>query len=143
MKSLFLVVDGDAADRSRMAAALKQFMPGCEVLEAATGGAALAALEARAASPSLIFMGYRAGDMNAIELLGRIRQVAWLQQPPAILVDDDISDKAIVDCYRLGAAAFLRKPVLGYELREALQDFARPAFERYPMTIFSVRRLAA
>jgi CheY-like chemotaxis protein len=143
MKSLFLVVDADATDRSRMAAGLKQFDPGCEVLEAATGGEALAALESRAASPSLIFMGYRVGDMNAIELLGRIRQVAWLQQPPAILVDDDISDKAIVDCHRLGAAAFLRKPVLGYELREALQDFTRPAFERYPMTIFRVRRLAA
>jgi CheY-like chemotaxis protein len=143
MKSLFLVTDPSATDRSRLVHALKQFVPGCEALEAATGAEALAALEARAASPSLIFSGYRLGDMNALELLGRIRQAAWLQQPPAILVDDDISDRAIVDCYRLGAAAFLRKPVLGYELREALEDYSRPAFERYPMTIFSVRRLAA
>jgi CheY-like chemotaxis protein len=68
--------------------------------------------------------------MNAIELLGRLRQSAWLRQPPAIIVDDDISDRAIVDCYRLGAAGFLRKPVIGYELREAIRDFSRAAFSR-------------
>jgi CheY-like chemotaxis protein len=132
MKSIFLVVDEDPADRSRLGVALRQFVPGAEVMEAATGLEAIRMLHERGATPSLIFSAFRLGDMNAIELLGRIRQIAWLQQPGAMIVDDDISDRAVIDCYRLGAAGFLKKPVMGFELREALRDFARPAVERRP-----------
>ncbi len=109
---------------------LRQFAAGCEVLEAASGVDSLRVLDERGLAPSLVFTAFQVGDMNAIELLGRLRQSAWLRQPPAIIVDDDISDRAIVDCYRLGAAGFLRKPVLGYELREAIRDFSRAAFNR-------------
>jgi CheY-like chemotaxis protein len=132
MKSIFLVVDADTNDRTRLAVALRQLAPGAEVLEADSGLEAIRALHERGASPSLIFSSFRLGDMSAIELLGRLRQIAWLQQPGAMIVDDDISDRAVIDCYRLGAAGFLKKPVMGLELREALRDFARPAVERRP-----------
>jgi CheY-like chemotaxis protein len=132
MKSIFVVVDADTNDRIRLSTGLRQFVPGAEVIEAHSGLETIRALHERGASPSLIFTAFRLGDMNAIELLGRIRQVGWLQQPGAMVVDDDISDRAIIDCYRLGAAGFLKKPVMGFELREALRDFSRPATERRP-----------
>jgi CheY-like chemotaxis protein len=132
MKSIYVVVDADANDRVRLSTGLRQFVPGAEVIESDSGLDAIRALQERGASPSLIFTAFRLGDMNAVELLGRIRQIAWLQQAGAMIVDDDISDRAIIDCYRLGAAGFLTKPVMGFELREALRDFSRPAIERRP-----------
>jgi len=127
---MYLVVDSKEAERRRLATGLRQFVPGSKVTEAGSGLEALQALEQGGVAPSLVFTTFELSDMNALEFLGRLRQTAWLQRPPAMIVDEDIADRAVIDCYRLGASGFLRKPVLGFELREAVRDFSRAALLR-------------
>jgi CheY-like chemotaxis protein len=130
MKAVYLVIDSNDGERRRLAVGLRQFVPGSDVIEAANGLDAIRALDERGVAPSLVFTTFQLSDMNAVELLGRLRQTAWLQLPPAMIVDDDIADRHVIDCYRLGASGFLRKPVLGFELREAVKDFSRASFTR-------------
>jgi CheY-like chemotaxis protein len=142
MKAVYLVVDSKDLDRTRLANGLRQFVPGSSVIEAASGLDAVRLLDERGIAPSLVFTTFQLSDMIAIELLGRLRQTPWLQRPPAMIVDEEISDRAVVDCYRLGAAGFLRKPVLGVELREAVRDFSRAAFLRSASTFAGETRAA-
>ena len=123
----FLVIDGDERVLARSVQQVAAAQRGAEVLSASSGEAALELLEARHCEPSLIFVDFNLPDMNAIEFLGAIRQSRWLSHVPVALLSESVEDRNVVSCYRLGACAFLTKPVQGHELREAVRDFARPA----------------
>jgi CheY-like chemotaxis protein len=127
MRWTFLIVDANDRDATVTTQHLQRVMPGAEILRATTGEAAIALLEEARLVPSMIFLDFALPSMNGIEFLGNVRQRRWLERVPVTLLSEPVDDRLVVTCYRLGAAAFLTKPVRVHELREAVRDFATPA----------------
>src|SRR5512142_893144 len=127
MAWVFLVVDDNQAEAARLVQQLHAIERGAEVLTASSGQEALSLLEEKRVVPSLTFVEFAMPEMNAIELLGKIRQQRWLELAPVAISADVARDRDVVSCYRLGACAFLTRPVQLHELRETVRDYARPA----------------
>lgn len=127
MSWTFLIIDSNEADANHSARQVQSVAPGCQVLVAGGGGAALALLEERRLAPSLILAEFALADMNGIELLGQVRSRRWLEGTPVAMLSALVDDRHVVHCYRLGACTFLTRPVPAYALRETIRDFARPA----------------
>jgi two-component system chemotaxis response regulator CheY len=127
MRWTFLVVDSDAAGVEEARRLLTALGPGAEVLTAASGEAALALLEEQRVLPSLVLVEYELAGMNGIDLLGEVRHRRWLERVPVALVSRAAPDRVLVTAYRLGACAFLAKPLRAHELRETVRDFAHEA----------------
>jgi len=127
MKHIYLVVDESAAEAVATERLLRQVNPRGDVWLAGSTAEALELIESRRTVPSLTFIeGNIAG--GGIELLSAIRRARWLEKAPVAMLSRPVSDRVVVTCYRLGACAFLTKPVRPHELRETVRDHARAAF---------------
>ncbi len=129
MRRIFLVVDDREAEAARSRQQLASIDPAAEILCASSGSGALALLESRRAVPSLIFADFFMPGMNGIELLAAIRQRPWLEGVRVAILSERPSDRDVLVSYRLGACAFLTKPVSLHEMRETVRDWARAAVE--------------
>ena len=136
MARTFLVIDANEADAARTAGMLRSIEPAATVLLAGDGSAALALLEEQRVVPALTFLDFGSHGMNAMDFLGQVRSRRWLERAPVAMLSRVIADRDVVTCYRLGAAAFLTKPVRVHELRETLRDFALPAGQAALSRIF-------
>ena len=123
----FLVVDGNELDSAQTVSQLRRLQPSAEILTAPDGRSAFRLLEDQRLVPSLTFLDFAMPGMNAIEFLGELRRMRWLEKAPVAMLTDPIADRHVINCYRFGASAFLTKPVQLYELRETLHDLAQPA----------------
>ncbi len=124
MKRVFLVVDNLEHEAAATAAQLQRLDPACDVLQAVSGEAAMALLEERRVSPSLVLLEYQLPGMNGIDTIGALRRNRWLDRVPIAMLTTPVADRLVVNCYRLGACAFLTKPVPNHELREVVRDHA-------------------
>ena len=127
MQWTFLVVDSDSAEAEHVAAAIERIHPDASIERIATGTAALAAVDASVHSPSLILYDFDVPDLGAISFLGELRQRRWPTPIPVAVLSNSDSETKMMTCYRLGARAFLKKPVDKRELRETVRDFAKPS----------------
>lgn len=127
MRFTFLVVDSQSDQLEATVRHLKLIAPGSEVLTAASAEAALVLLEEQRVVPSMILVDYQLPGMNGIEMLGEVRHRRWLERAPVAMLSQPVADKVMVTSYRLGACAFLSKPVRSHELRETVRDFAQQA----------------
>lgn len=123
----FLVVDDNEAEAARAVQQLRAIQPAAEILTARDGEEAIHLLEERKIVPSLTFADFAMPGMNGIELLGQMRQRRWLERAPVAILSEPVADRHVVNCYRLGACAFLTKPAKTHELRETLRDYAQPS----------------
>jgi CheY-like chemotaxis protein len=126
MNPLYLLVEPSPEDASHFEGLLRRLQPRARVVACTGVGEALDALIALRAVPSMLFTAFETADGNAIELLAAIRDSGWLSGTPVTVVTGPIADRLMVQTYRLGAAAFLGKPVAFHELRETLRDHSRP-----------------
>ncbi|HMO53805.1 MAG TPA: response regulator [Tepidiformaceae bacterium] len=124
MSATILIADPNPADAEHITRLVSQSLPGVAILDAASGGDALAVLAERRLAPSMIFAEFELPDMHGIEFLGMVRQERWLEGVPVAMVSNSATDREIVACYRLGLKAFLGKPAGLLEVRETLKDFA-------------------
>ncbi|MFN0148247.1 MAG: response regulator [Dehalococcoidia bacterium] len=127
MQKFFLVIDSNEEDGSKTVKQLTAVIPGAEATWAPSAEAALALLESQRLVPSLIFAALELPGMTGLELLGEIRTRRWLERAPVAILSELASDRQVIASYRLGACAFLAKPVRPHELREAVRDFGVPA----------------
>lgn len=137
---IFAVVDDNAAEMEHTSQQILALSPGAEVLKATSGEAALEMLFARRVVPSLIFLDFKLGSgMNGLRFLGQVRQTRWLEGVPVAMLTEPVQDRDLITCYRLGICSFLTKPVHGFELREAMRDFAQAARELTSASVISGR----
>ncbi len=127
MARIYLLVDADENDATRFAQQLRAIEPGCEVLLAGSGPAGLALLEERRVAPSLVFADLATPGMNIIQFLGAVHGRTWLEGVRVAVLTRTVADNDVMTCYRLGACAFMTKPVRRHELRAVIGDWARPA----------------
>jgi CheY-like chemotaxis protein len=126
MRSSFLIIDPHSNEAEQTRRMLERIQPRAEIRQANSGNEALSLLAQWRTAPSLVFVEFGLPDMTAIELLGQFRQERWLEGTPVALLSQMVDDRVIVHCYRLGASAFLAKPVKAHELRDVIREFGRP-----------------
>lgn len=119
---LILVVEDDPGIATLEAELIQDL--GCEVLMAASGGAALERLAASA--PTLMLLDYSLPDMTGIALLDRVAERGLLL-PPFIVATGAGDEHVAVDLMRRGAHNYLIKDheflnVLPTALERALRD---------------------
>lgn len=131
----FLIVDASEAERKEAARQLRLVTQGAQILEAASAPAAMALLEEHRTAPSLVIAEYDLPGMHGVDLIGEFRHRRWLERVPVAITSHIASDKTMMVCYRLGACAFLSKPLKSFELREVIRDFARPAVQMTAATV--------
>jgi DNA-binding response OmpR family regulator len=127
MQKIFFVIDPDASDNERMARILTKAVEGADVIRVGNAEAAIAEMEARRLVPSLIFCTLDLPGMSGLEFLAELRQHRWLERVQVAIVSDDAPDRQVLASYRLGACAFLTRPIQPHEVREAVRDFGVPA----------------
>lgn len=127
MHRSFLVVEPQASDRERLAAALARLEPGCRVECAASGADALGFLDASEDAPSLVLYNHATPDLPGISFLAEVRGRTDQPVPPVAILAASLTDQQIINCYRLGAVAVIDAPARNHELRDTIKGFARPA----------------
>lgn len=131
----FLVVDDNEVERTCTVSQLQHLQPAAEVLTADSAEAAIVLLEEQRLVPSLILLDFAMAGATGITFLSELRNRHWLEKAPVAMLTERIADRHVINCYRLGACAFLTKPVQMYELRETLRDFAEPATRMTSATV--------
>ncbi len=119
-----LIADDELAARHGMSRALK--VTGCELLEAADGDAALAAI--RDGTLDLVFLDLTMPGRDGLSLLRELAALPATQRPDCEIVVVTANEQigTAVECMRLGATDYLTKP---YEV-EQLRGIVRRAAER-------------
>jgi len=114
-----LLVDDEPLARDRLLRLLQKVEPDAEVLQAASGGAALKIVGD--AAPDLIFLDIRMPGMDGIEVAS---QLDMLQQAPAVVFCTAFDEYAL-EALKHQAVAYLLKPVREAELAQALASAGR------------------
>ena len=72
--------------------------------------------------PELILLDLRLPKVDGIEVLRRIRADERMALLPVVILTSSNADRDMVDSYKFGANAYIRKPVHFKEFMEALRE---------------------
>ncbi len=109
-----LLVDDESLARDRLQRLLEKLQPDAQILQAASGEAALQLVHKNL--PDLMFLDIRMPGMDGIEVASHLDT---LQQPPAV-VFCTAYDEYAMDALNHQAVAYLLKPVRAEKLQQAL-----------------------
>jgi two-component system alkaline phosphatase synthesis response regulator PhoP len=97
---------------------------GYEVMRAADGGTAMAALAERA--PAVAILAIDIGVISGTEVLQRIREDPNLRKIPVIMLTDRHAEADVVGALRLGASDYMTKPFMIGEVLERVSKNIHP-----------------
>lgn len=133
VRGAVLVIEDEEATREALVALVEAL--GCEVLPAASAGAALQLLETKDVEVVLLDLGLP--DIGGLEVLPRLLQVD--DSVAVIVVTGDDSVATVVEAMRLGAEGFLVKPVGVPALQAALEQALRRHRTRRHVEVYRAR----
>jgi CheY-like chemotaxis protein len=118
-----LVVDDNAADTTLLQAVFRQLHMTHRVHFVADGLEAMAFLHkegkfAHAPRPAVILLDLNLPKLHGRDVLQQLKQHSELRTIPVMIFSSSAAESDIVDCYALGASAYLVKP---FQLDEMVQ----------------------
>lgn len=113
-----LLVEDNHADAELMRVAFAEIVPTLQLERVTDGELALARLRSAApptgvALPALMLLDLNLPRVHGKEVLAAIRGDPAYRHLPVLVLTTSTSEQDVLDCYRLGANAYLIKPV-GY-----------------------------
>lgn len=126
---LVLAVEDSLADQEILRRAFQIAASPCELRILRDGESALSYLQqsgpfshpAAAPPPDLILLDLNLPNLTGRELLERIRSNPSLRHIPIIIFTTTYARHEILECYRLGANAFLTKPAAFQDVADLIQ----------------------
>jgi len=85
-----------------------------KIIEANNGEEALTILKVKETIPDIIILDLNMPKINGIEFLGMLKADDYLKYIPAVILTTSNNRKDVLECYRIGVAGYLLKP-LKYE----------------------------
>jgi CheY-like chemotaxis protein len=109
-----LLIEDDAIEIMKFHRVLKTMDFNHRVVEAGNGEEALLILKEKEIIPDVIILDLNMPRINGIEFLRILKEDAVLKYIPAIVLTTSNNYKDVMECYRIGIAGYLLKP-LKYE----------------------------
>ena len=114
-----LIVDDSAAIRKILQRVLRQTdLPLGEIEEAGDGTEAVEILKNR--TFGLILSDINMPQMDGLQLLARIKEMAHLRDVPVIMITTEGGHGKVMEAVQLGAAGYVRKPFTADQIKEKL-----------------------
>ncbi|WP_439952027.1 response regulator [Flavobacterium psychrotrophum] len=109
-----LLIEDDAIEVMKFNRVLKSMELNHKVIEAGNGEEALHILKDKNIIPDIIILDLNMPKINGIEFLGILKADEVLKYIPAIILSTSNNHRDVMECYRIGIAGYLIKP-LKYE----------------------------
>ena len=109
-----LLIEDDTIEVMKFNRVLKSMETAHKIIEANNGEEALEILKDREVIPDIIVLDLNMPKINGIEFLTILKEDDVLKYIPAIILTTSNNHKDVMECYRIGIAGYLIKP-LRYE----------------------------
>ena len=111
-KSLnILLIEDDAIEIMKFNRVLSTLDVKHKIVEANNGEEALTILEVKEVIPDIIILDLNMPKINGIEFLTILKADEYLKYIPAIILTTSNNRKDVLECYRIGIAGYLLKPL--------------------------------
>lgn len=106
-----LLIEDDAIEVMKFNRVLKSMELTHKIVEANNGEEALEILKEREVIPDIIVLDLNMPKINGIEFLSILKEDDVLKYIPAIILTTSNNHKDVMECYRLGIAGYIIKPL--------------------------------
>lgn len=110
-KISLLLIDDDEIERMKFKRVCQKNNYPHTILEAKNGEVALDMLKDKESLPQLILLDLNMPKMNGIEFLSALKLKEELTYIPIVIMSSSNNDKDVKECYKLGAAGYIIKPL--------------------------------
>jgi CheY-like chemotaxis protein len=130
---IILLVEDNPDDVALTCRALERNSFASEVVVAHDGAEALDYLFATGAyagrdtslTPHVVLLDLKLPKVDGVEVLSRLRRDDRTKLIPVVVLSLSNEEKDVLQCYRLGANSYMRKPVDFVQFTEAMRQFGR------------------
>lgn len=109
-----LIIEDDAIELMKFNKVLKSLELNHKIVEAGNGEEALSILKEKEIIPDIIILDLNMPKINGIEFLSILKKDEVLKYIPAIMLTTSNNHKDVLECYKIGIAGYIVKP-LKYE----------------------------
>lgn len=109
-----LIIEDDAIELMKFNKVLKSLELNHKIVEAGNGEEALSILKEKEIIPDIIILDLNMPKINGIEFLSILKKDEVLKYIPAIMLTTSNNHKDVLECYNIGIAGYIVKP-LKYE----------------------------
>ena len=109
-----LLIEDDQIEVIKLKRALGKLGMEHQLIEAANGEEALEVLKGNEARPDIVFLDLNMPKINGLEFLKILKNDDVFRYLPVIILTTSVNRKDILECYRIGIAGYILKP-LKYE----------------------------
>ncbi|WP_418262009.1 response regulator [Flavobacterium faecale] len=109
-----LLIEDDEIEVMKFNRVLNNMKSNHKIIEANNGEEAIEILKEKEIVPDIIVLDLNMPKINGIEFLGMLKSDEYLKYIPAIILSTSSNHKDILECYRIGIAGYVIKP-LKYE----------------------------
>lgn len=121
-KSLnILLIEDDAIEVMKFNRVLKKLESNHKVVEANNGEEALEILKNKEIIPDIILLDLNMPKLNGIEFLTILKNDDVLKYIPSIILSTSSNHKDMLECYKIGIAGYLIKPLKYDEYAERIK----------------------
>lgn len=111
-KSLnILLIEDDAIEVMKFNRVLSSLNFKHKIIEANNGEEAIKILKEKETVPDVIILDLNMPKINGIEFLGILKGDDYLKYIPAIILTTSNNRKDVLECYKIGIAGYLLKPL--------------------------------
>ena len=106
-----LLIEDDAIEVMKFNRVLSSMNSKHKIIEANNGEEALTILKVKEIIPDIIILDLNMPKLNGIEFLEIVKADEYLKYIPAIILTTSNNRKDVMECYRIGIAGYLLKPL--------------------------------
>jgi CheY-like chemotaxis protein len=111
-KSLnILLIEDDTIEVMKFNRVLNTLGLNHKIIEANNGEEALAILKVKEIIPDIIILDLNMPKINGIEFLQILKEDQYLKYIPAIILTTSNNHKDVLECYKIGIAGYVLKPL--------------------------------
>lgn len=122
MKQLkILLIEDDSIEVMKFNRVLNNLDLKHEIIEANNGEEALELLKEENIQPDIIVLDLNMPKLNGIEFLSILKNDAILKYIPAIILTTSNNNKDMLECYKIGIAGYILKPLKYEDYIERIQ----------------------
>lgn len=116
-----LFIDDDLIEGMKFNRALNGMDYDCNIIEASNGEDALNILRQKQSLPNIILLDLNMPKLNGIEFLKILKEDDLIKQIPTIVFTTSNHRKDILECYKIGIAGYIIKPLKYEDYKEIVK----------------------